>query len=90
MLRCSKLVVMLSICLSEGTSDGILVCELVFLSENAAVFSTAEIYMLKQECFCEIFYFSWRNKMKRIIIWFAYVVGRIHFEISVKVTNPEV
>ena len=42
MLRCSKLVVMLSICLSEGTSDGILVCELVFLSENAAVFSTAE------------------------------------------------
>ncbi|KAJ6912937.1 hypothetical protein NC651_015415 [Populus alba x Populus x berolinensis] len=43
----------------------------------------------KKERFCEIFYFSWRNKMKRIIIWFAYVVGRIHFEISVKVTNPE-
>jgi hypothetical protein len=43
--------------------DGILVCELVFLSENAAVFSTAEIYIFKQECFCEMFYFSWRNKM---------------------------
>lgn len=41
-LRCSELV-MLSICYSKSSSDGVLVCELPFLSGNAAVFCTAEI-----------------------------------------------
>ncbi|KAJ6363224.1 hypothetical protein OIU78_003411 [Salix suchowensis] len=60
--------------------------KLVFLSANAAVFCTAEIYMLKQERCCEIFYFSWKNKMKRPskAIWKTRAPSKLLFSVGSK------